>query len=56
VHVKPAQLYTVVDFGSLNSEPVEYFCFIWRFLEGARVSVVVKVLCYKPEGRGFDTR
>jgi hypothetical protein len=23
---------------------------------GARGSVVVKVLCYKPEGRGFDTR
>jgi hypothetical protein len=23
---------------------------------GARVSVVVKALCYKPEGRGFDTR
>jgi hypothetical protein len=23
---------------------------------GARVSVVVKALCYKPEGRGFDTQ
>jgi hypothetical protein len=23
---------------------------------GARGSVVVKALCYKPEGRGFDTR
>jgi hypothetical protein len=23
---------------------------------GARGSVVVKVLCYKPEGRGFDSR
>jgi hypothetical protein len=23
---------------------------------GARDSVVVKALCYKPEGRGFDTR
>jgi hypothetical protein len=23
---------------------------------GARGSVVVKVLCYKPEGRGFETR
>jgi hypothetical protein len=22
----------------------------------ARCSVVVKALCYKPEGRGFDTR
>jgi hypothetical protein len=23
---------------------------------GARGRVVVKALCYKPEGRGFDTR
>jgi hypothetical protein len=23
---------------------------------GARGSVVVKALCYKPEGRGFDNR
>jgi hypothetical protein len=23
---------------------------------GARGSVVVKALCYKPEGRGFDAR
>jgi hypothetical protein len=23
---------------------------------GTRGSVVVKALCYKPEGRGFDTR
>jgi hypothetical protein len=23
---------------------------------GARGSVVVKALCYKPEGRGFETR
>jgi hypothetical protein len=23
---------------------------------GARGSVVIKALCYKPEGRGFDTR
>jgi hypothetical protein len=23
---------------------------------GVRGSVVVKVLCYKPEGRGFETR
>jgi hypothetical protein len=25
-------------------------------VEGARGSVVVKALCYKPEGRGFETR
>jgi hypothetical protein len=25
-------------------------------VEGARGSVVVKALCYKPEGRGFDIR
>jgi hypothetical protein len=27
-----------------------------NFLVGARSSVVVKALCYKPEGRGFDSR
>jgi hypothetical protein len=26
------------------------------FIMGARGSVVVKALCYKPEGNGFDTR
>jgi hypothetical protein len=26
------------------------------YLMGARGSVVVKALCYKPEGRGFDNR
>jgi hypothetical protein len=25
-------------------------------LKGTRGSVVVKALCYKPEGRGFETR
>jgi hypothetical protein len=25
-------------------------------VKGARGSVVVKALCYKPEGRGFETR
>jgi hypothetical protein len=27
-----------------------------QFLFGARGGVVVKALCYKPEGRGFETR
>jgi hypothetical protein len=27
----------------------------YRLLEGARGSVVVKALCYKAEGRGFET-
>jgi hypothetical protein len=31
---------------------IEHF----TFGEGARGSVVVKALCYKLEGRGFDTR
>jgi hypothetical protein len=26
------------------------------FITGARGSVVVKALCYKPEGREFDSR
>jgi hypothetical protein len=30
---------------------------VWnRFNSGALGSIVVKALCYKPEGRGFDTR
>jgi hypothetical protein len=30
--------------------------FIYTAVCGARGSVMVKALCYKPEGRGFDTR
>jgi hypothetical protein len=30
------------------------FSLINIFILGARGSVVVKVLCYKPEGRGFE--
>jgi hypothetical protein len=30
--------------------------FVIFFTRGTRGSVVVKALCYKPEGRGFDTR
>jgi hypothetical protein len=29
---------------------------MFTFLDGARGSVVIKALCYKGEGRGFDTR
>jgi hypothetical protein len=29
---------------------------ILYYKKGARGSVVVKTLCYKPEGRGFDSR
>jgi hypothetical protein len=36
---------------------VSYFCEIFvTFNTGLTHSVVVKVLCYKPEGRGFDTQ
>jgi hypothetical protein len=35
------------DKDNLQEEPLK---------EGARGSVVVKALCYKPEGRGFETR
>jgi hypothetical protein len=30
--------------------------FVSYMLKGALGSVVVKALCYKPEGRGFETR
>jgi hypothetical protein len=34
-----------------------FLCYsFYILLFGARGSVVVKSLCYKPEGRGFDTR
>jgi hypothetical protein len=29
---------------------------VYVFALGTRGSVVVKALCYKPEGRGFETR
>jgi hypothetical protein len=29
-------------------------CFQYLIMSGARGSVVVKALCYKPEGRGFE--
>jgi hypothetical protein len=32
------------------------FTFSYADGAGARGSVVVKALCYKPEGRGFETR
>jgi hypothetical protein len=32
-----------------------FHCTAYR-QSGARGSVVVRALCYKPEGRGFDTR
>jgi hypothetical protein len=46
----------------MNNEPVRirkqmivvYFLTLYKL--GARGSVVVKALCYKPEGRGFETR
>jgi hypothetical protein len=33
-----------------------YIYIYMRVWVGARGSVVVKALCYKPEGRGFDSR
>jgi hypothetical protein len=29
--------------------------FFTSYVGGARGSVVIKTLCYKPEGRGFET-
>jgi hypothetical protein len=43
-----------------NCADLRWFITVWSArnskLKGARGSVVVKALCYKPEGRGFDTR
>jgi hypothetical protein len=32
------------------------FFYLLQKIYGVRGSVVVKALCYKPEGRGFDSR
>jgi hypothetical protein len=45
---------------SLNNQerfhfPCSLFMFIYNSLEGARGSLVVKALGYKPGGRGFET-
>jgi hypothetical protein len=44
-------------FGEGNSKALQMNLISFRIgSTGARGSVVVKALCYKPEGRGFDTR
>jgi hypothetical protein len=41
----------------VNTEiAVHIYCNVYQVGKGARGSVVVKALCYKPEGRGFETR
>jgi hypothetical protein len=52
--------------GKVISDSSQSVSFIYNIAEhllitfgmegGARGSVVVKALCYKPEGHGFDTR
>jgi hypothetical protein len=37
-----------------NSE--KFLNVLYMYMYGTRGSVVVKTLCYKPEGRGLDTR
>jgi hypothetical protein len=51
-------LLTVVDFytGTQNASQTRSGINIWQSLYGTRGSVVVKALCCKPEGRGFETR
>jgi hypothetical protein len=40
----------------VEGEIVRPLCECTQHYMGARGSVVVKALCYKPEGRGFETR
>jgi hypothetical protein len=47
------RLYT--DYTALNSRSCGPNPFMIRF-SNRNSSVVVKALCYKPEGRGFETR
>jgi hypothetical protein len=51
--MKVVVIYTFMKCATLN---VESFLLIYEIISGVRGSVVVKALCYKPEGRGFETR
>jgi hypothetical protein len=53
-----ALIHTVLLYGAVNRNSffIYYNFNILTFLFGARGSAVVKALCYKSEGRGFDTR
>jgi hypothetical protein len=44
-----------VYFGFFNGIGI-YILHAYKHVAGACGSIVVKALCYKPEGRGFDTR
>ena len=39
-----------------SSKPIMAAVHIYIYIYGARDGVVVKALCYKPAGRGFDSR
>jgi hypothetical protein len=45
---------TTMDFAMDTNLSIHSFSFLFVCI-WARGSVVVKALCYKPEGRGFDT-
>jgi hypothetical protein len=55
---------TILDIAYLSTMPTgvalgmstSMFIIFIIIIRGARGSVVVKALCYIPEGRGFDTR
>jgi hypothetical protein len=59
-HINPSNLHPSTSIDILSrvirtfvsrKNSLNYLC-----CGGARGTVVVKALCYKPEGRGFDTR
>jgi polyphosphate kinase len=53
----PIILDTPQDYLQMAAQDPEFAVGLLHTLyRGARGSVVVKALCYKPEGRGFDTR
>jgi hypothetical protein len=47
-------MFTTIVSGSYSSS--YFYLKHWKLYVFMRGSVVVKALCYKPEGRGFDTR
>jgi hypothetical protein len=44
------------DVVGLREEVSSLYIYIYIYIYGARGSVVVRALCFKPESRGFETR
>jgi hypothetical protein len=52
----PVPSHQAVKEHQVRADNFKIIIIIITIIMGARGSVVVKALCYKPEGRGFETR